>query len=270
VLLAVASWALVSGGCSLVTVPAGYVGLRVSLYGSSRGVDAQELTTGRYLEGIGEEIYTFPLFEQTYVWSREGDNAARVDESITFQTREGLSVNTDIGANLTIEASKVDQLFQRYRKGIEEIVDGPLRNSIRDYLNQAASTLSVEEVYSTRKVWLIDTVQTQLQREFSPLGINIKKVFLTNTIRLPKEVQEALNAKITATQRAMQRENELRETEARARQRVVEATADAEANRLRQASITPLLIQQQAIEKWDGKLPQMMGTNTQLPFIQLK
>lgn len=35
----------------------------------------------------------------------------------------------------------------------------------------------------------------------------------------------------------------------------IECEADAQANRLRQQSLTPLLIQQQFIEKWNGALP---------------
>jgi hypothetical protein len=33
------------------------------------------------------------------------------------------------------------------------------------------------------------------------------------------------------------------------------ARAEAEANRLRQATLTPLLLQQQFVEKWNGVLP---------------
>ena len=37
---------------------------------------------------------------------------------------------------------------------------------------------------------------------------------------------------------------------------LVRTRAEAEANRLKQQSLTPLLVQQQVIQKWDGKLPQ--------------
>lgn len=55
------------------------------------------------------------------------------------------------------------------------------------------------------------------------------------------------------TQRAQQAENELRVVEANAKKLLVQAKAEAEANRLKQQTLSPLLIQQQFIEKWDGK-----------------
>ena len=45
--------ALVAGGvyaiANLETVPAGYVGVKVNLYGSDKGVQNEELDVGRYL-----------------------------------------------------------------------------------------------------------------------------------------------------------------------------------------------------------------------------
>jgi hypothetical protein len=36
---------------------------------------------------------------------------------------------------------------------------------------------------------------------------------------------------------------------------LIQARAEAEANKLKQSTLTPMLIQQQWIEKWDGALP---------------
>ena len=49
--------------------------------------------------------------------------------------------------------------------------------------------------------------------------------------------------------------NEVRVAEAEAKKKIVIAEAEAHANKLKEQSLTPLLIQQQWINKWDGKLP---------------
>jgi hypothetical protein len=53
----------------------------------------------------------------------------------------------------------------------------------------------------------------------------------------------------------MEVENQLKTAEASAKIKVVDAQADADANRIRQQTLTPMLIQQQFIDKWDGKTP---------------
>ena len=49
-------------------VPAGHVGVKVYLLGSSKGVDTEELGVGRYWIGINEELYLFPTYMQNYTW----------------------------------------------------------------------------------------------------------------------------------------------------------------------------------------------------------
>ena len=49
--------------------------------------------------------------------------------------------------------------------------------------------------------------------------------------------------------------NEVRVAEAEVKKKIVLAEAEAHANKLKEQSLTPLLIQQQWINKWDGKLP---------------
>jgi hypothetical protein len=45
------------------------------------------------------------------------------------------------------------------------------------------------------------------------------------------------------------------------------ARAEAESNRLRQQTLTPMLLQQQWIEKWRGNVPTtQLGANTQVLY----
>lgn len=48
---------------------------------------------------------------------------------------------------------------------------------------------------------------------------------------------------------------------------IVEANAQAQAQKLLQQTITPEIIQQQAVAKWDGHLPEVMGSSGVLPML---
>lgn len=252
-------------GCS--KVPAGHVGVKVYLLGGQKGVDHEVLGVGRYWVGINEELYLFPVFQQNYTWSRTGEGG--VDESLTFQTREGMAVNVDVGISYSINAEKISTLFQKYRRGVNEITDVVIRNSVRDALNDVAATLTVEEAYSVKKAELFEQVKVIVQKDFAPFGIIIDNIYVIGTMRLPNNVVQALNAKIEATQRAQQRENELREAEAEARKKIALAEAEAKANQLLQKALTPEFIQYEAIKKWSGQLPHITGGGA-LPFINVK
>lgn len=260
-------------------VPSGHVGVKVYLLGSSKGVDTEELGVGRYWIGMNEELFLFPTYTQNYTWTKAPDETGTEDESITFQTMEGMSVNADMGISYHINPEKVTDIFQKYRKGVSEITDIYLRNMVRDALVLEASKLPVESVYGPGKAALIEAVQKRVQDQVAEIGIVIEKIYWIGDVRLPPVVVERIDQKNAATQMAQQRQNEVAQAKAEAQKKIEEARgeaestllkakAQAEANRELAASITPELVQYRALDKWDGVLPRMTGSNA-VPFVNV-
>ena len=268
-------------------VPAGHVGVKVYLLGGDKGVDSEELGVGRYWIGINEELYLFPTFQQNYVWTADERDGSENDESFTFQTKEGMQVGADVGITYSLDPKKISTIFSKYRRGVDEITDTFLRNYVRDAFNAHASTMAVESVYGEGKAKLLSEVEESVRTQVASIGINVEKIYLVNTFRLPETVTEALNRKIEATQRAEQRENELREAEAQAKKNVAEAEgkakvqvamaeaegtsilikakAEAEANSVISKSLDSKLIQYERVKRWDGVMPKVVGgENTSL------
>ena len=256
---------LVTVSCS--KVPAGYVGVKVYLLGTDKGVDTEELGVGRYFLTPNEELYIFPTFQQNKTWQE--DNSS----TFVFQTSEGLTIGADIGISYHLQPDKISSIFQKYRKGIDEITDIYIRNHIRNALNQEASTMKVTDIYGVKKSEFFNNVFTKIRDEIKPFGIIVDKVYLIGSFDLPDTVINALNSKIEATQKAQQRENEIQQTiaeankvreEAKGRADAIltEAKAKARANRLITQSISSTLIEYNKIEKWSGDLPNSNFWNT--------
>lgn len=260
-------------------VPAGNVGVKVYLLGKSKGVDMEVLPVGRYWIGWNQELYLFPVFAQNYTWTKGKDEGSQNDESISFQDRDGTSLNADLGITYQVNPQKVATVFQTYRRGVEEITDIFLRNQVRDALNKVASAMSIDEINGPKKDLMMIEVQKIVSDEVKPIGIDISKIYLVSGIRINSEiVRTALNAKIEATQRAQQRENELRESEAEAKKKIAQAEgeaqstllkaqAEAKANKIVSESITPELISYEITKKWSGELPKVTGET--IPLLKL-
>jgi regulator of protease activity HflC (stomatin/prohibitin superfamily) len=274
-------------GCS--KVPAGHVGVKVYLLGTSKGVDVEELGVGRYWIGWNEELYLFPVFTQNYCWTAGKDETcgSPTDEAVVFQTEEGLSVSADIGITYALDPTKVSSIFQKYRKGVAEITDMYLRNMVRDALVYEGSQRSVEDVYGAGKGKLLEAVESRVKAQVEPIGIRIERIYFIGDIRLPAKVIEALNAKIEATQKAQQRQNEVAQAKAEA-DKVIEsargnaesvliaAQKQAEANKVLNESITEQLIlykklenERFAIDRWSGQVPQYVGGGSPVPFVNV-
>ena len=260
-------------------VPAGNVGVKVNMLGGDKGVDTEVLGVGRYWIGWNEELYVFPTFMQNYVWTAGVDEGSPNDESISFQTADGMTANADIGISYSIDPEKVSIIFQTYRRGVDEITDTFLRNMVRDALVKQASNKPIEYVYGAGKADLIAAVQKDVADQVGQLGITIGKIYWIGEIRLPPTVIDSINAKNAATQMAQQRQNEVAQAKAEADKKIEDARgtaesllrvaeAQAKANQLLSDSLTPEFVQYQAITKWDGQLPKMTGSAA-VPFIDV-
>ena len=272
---------LLLSNCS--SVPAGNVGVKIDLYGSNKGVSEQILPVGRYYIGFGEELYKFPTYLQNHTW--------KGDESFSFQTKEGLPVNADIGISYAVQPDKVAKIFQTYRRGIDEITDTFIRNQVRDALVSVASTRPIEYVYGEGKADLMKEVEAIVREQNKEL-FTISQIYWIGELRLPDSVKNAINAKVEATQRAILRENEIQQTKAEA-QKVIEeakglaeskltnAKAEAESVRMqgeaeaaaieaksKALNANPQLVQYEIASRWDGKLPTMMPGST-VPMLNL-
>lgn len=249
-------------------VKPGEVGVIVNMFGSDQGVEDNELRVGYHWVLPWESLYKFPIFEQNHQW--EGDSG------FNFQTSEGMSIHADIGINYNVEPDKVHILFCKYRKGMEEITDLFIRNNIRDSINRVSSRLKVEELIGPRKEEFFELVYNDVRNQLDPLGFHVSRIFLIGSFMVPDTVRNALNLKIEASQRAQQRENELRESEAEAKKKIaiaegdaksqlIRAKAEADSNDMVSKSLTQQLLNWHAINKWNGIMPQTVAG--EVPFI---
>lgn len=249
----------------------GYVGVVVDFFGEKKGVETKELHVGMHWIAPWKTVYEFPIFEQNHTWEAE---EGRFD----FQTSEGMAISADIGITFHLRPESIPRIFQKYRRGMDEITHIFIRNFIRDAINTSASKMKIEDLYGEGKEDFFTAVEDHVRKDLKEIGIEISRIYLIGRFHFPANVIAALNSKIEAVQRAQQRENELREAEAEAKKQVakaegqakcslLQAEAESKANLILSQSVTRELIQWQAVQKWDGKLPHVTsGENMIIPF----
>lgn len=261
------SFAIIAVAATLAAcakIPAGHVGIKVNLYGSDKGVQVTELPPGRYFNGISHEFYRFPTFTQNASWEDEGGD-------IQFQTREGMTISVNLGIKYHLNPERITDIFQKYRKGVEEITNTDVRNIVRNSLNRNASKYSIREIYGTKKNAFIDEVIEDVKAQTEPNGIIVEELFVVGTFFLPEQVYASIEATQKAEQDALQRNNEIQTSIAEAKKKVEEAKGDAESVRLRSeaeananreiaASVSPALIDYYRVQAWNGVMPQVTGS----------
>lgn len=278
VAIAIALIILVSNVITRVEV--GNVGLRVNLAGPSRGVENVPIVTGWvWYNPFTEQIIEFPTRVLTVTWTRDRGEGREFDESITFASAEGLTINADVGFAFHIEPAMAPRLYTRFRQAdIDVLAHGYIRNLVRDALNEVASTMPVQDIYGAKKGVLLSHSRERINLVFEKDGIGVDQLTFAASLRMPESVEQAINRTIEQNQAAISAQNRVAQVEAEAKQKVAQANgeaeavltrakAEAEANRLLTQSLSPALMEYKRLEKWDGKLPQVTGGA--VPMIQL-
>lgn len=228
--------------CACNRIDAGHEGVKVNLYGSDKGVDDVALVTGMVIYNpFTEDVYEFPTFVQTVDFPE-----------FKINSKDGTVFKVDPTISFNVMTGKSPMIFKKYRKDLETISNQALFNYTRDVFRLSMNKYSTDELISKRNLFENDVQQT-LDSVFKVEGFAI--IQITSGLVYPDVIVDAINSKNKAVQDAQRAENELRVAEANAKVKVVYAEAEAKANNIRNQTLTPMLIQQKFIEKWDGKTP---------------
>ena len=266
---------------SITRIGAGFVGVEVVLSGSQRGPAEIPIRTGWvFYSPLRSQIIEFPTFVQTVKWTRDLNEGRATNEQMSFNSKEGMEIYSDVSLSYAIEPRKVPEFYVKYRvSDLDTFTHGILRDVVRNSLNEVASTYSVEQIYGEQKAEFLNKVQAQIQAKMEPVGVGIQQFGFIGAPRVPDVIAAAITGKAQAIQDAERARNELAKTQAEAAKTVAEAegeakaavtraNGEAEANKIRQTSLTPQLLelrkienQKALIDRWNGQLPTVQTGN---------
>ncbi len=176
------------------------------------------------------------------------------------------SITTDLAVNWNVDPTQVNQVFQQIGDE-EQIVTSILSPAISEVLKAATSKKTAEEII-TKRTELKTEIDNSLKKRLEPYGVIVRDVSLINFGFSP-EFSKAIEDKQIAEQEAKQAEFTVKKATQDAQAEINRAKGQAEAQRLQRQTLTPQILQQQAIEKWNGQFPTVMGGGGTLPLINI-
>ena len=248
---------------SCTTIDASHEGIKISKIGSDRGAsDIENVTGWQFYNPLTSFIEQYPLFTQTkdydaFTVSAKGGTLFKIDPTLNYHLIRGQGAS----------------VYRKYRKELPEIENNILRTIVYNSYRDIANTFTPDSLVNNR-VSFEDQVEAKLQKALVVDGFVFENI--TSNLTPPESLQAMIDAKNTAVQNALRLNNQVAAEKASAeiavtkatglaRAKVIEAEADAKSNELKQRTLTPLLIQQQWIAKWDGALPAtQLGNSTSL------
>jgi len=177
-------------------------------------------------------------------------------------SKDGVTIRSTITINFHIEAAKAPLILQNVGANYRErIIDQQIQQSFKDVTAQYAG---LELIQKREEVAI--KAKGVLRDKLSPYYIVVDEFTIPN-YEFPKEFNDAILATQVANQQNLQAKQLQEKAKTEAETALIVAQGQANAQKAQATTLTPEYLQLQAIQKWNGQLPQYLTPNTPLPFL---
>jgi regulator of protease activity HflC (stomatin/prohibitin superfamily) len=175
------------------------------------------------------------------------------------------SIRTTIAVNYKLIDEKVGEIYRTI--GIQEMIEPNLIDpAVQETFKAITAKYTAEELILYRDK-ISDEIKKNLAERLFKYHLDIKEINITN-FDFSVEFAKAIEQKLIAQQNALKASNDLNRIKVEAEQKIVEAKGEAQALQLKKTTLSQDLLLLEAIKRWDGKLPQVVGNGT--PLLNLK
>jgi regulator of protease activity HflC (stomatin/prohibitin superfamily) len=242
--------------------------LVIAIFGSFTQVGVGEVGIVKHFGAIDTDhpdvfdpgIHTKVPFRDDVVIFDTRIQKEQVDSSAA--SKDGVTIHSTITINFHIEAAKAPLILQNIGANYKErIIDQQIQQAFKDVTAQYAG---LELIQKREEVAL--KAKGVLKDKLTPYYIVVDEFTIPN-YEFPKEFNDAILATQVANQQNLQAKQLQDKARTEAETALIVAQGLANAQKAQATTLTPEYLQLQAINKWNGQLPQYLTPNTPLPFI---
>ena len=250
----------------------GYAGV---IYNMDGGIENETLSQGFHMVAPWKHVSEYPISTETVYYTKNTNDGKdkddkKTDKSVNVNTKDGKQVNVSVTYAYHMDAEKLPTVYAKFRgQDIESIQNGYMKNAMYEALNNVTSQYSLMELVGDKRPEINDKIFRAFRDNLEEYGIVIETFNLSDVV--PDEatataIQNVVNAQNALLQAKIEKEQAEVEAEkarvaakGKADAALIEAEGQAKANEKLQQSLTPGVLKQRAIEKWNGELSKISG-----------
>lgn len=195
-----------------------------------------------------------------------GDSTASSTRAIFGGSSDNIGIYVGMNCTAMIEEKDAAKFLYRYNNTpLETIIDTDIKKMVEDRFNVETAKYTSTEL-GAKKGEIMDAVKDYVIPYFKEYGITITVLGLKEDISYENPtIQDAIDKRFASEQdleiQKNKNEANIAKAEAEAKAIILTAEAEAEANRKLSESLTANVLEKMYYDKWDGKLPEVYGTD---------
>ena len=218
------------------------------------------VTLGKVNEGVLQEgMHLKVPFVQKVV--KIDNRIVKLEVDTEAFSKDLQTVQTTLAINYRVDTSKSYSIYKNIGANYEEVLVAPAVNEV---LKAITAQYTAEESVTNRSL-ISDGLIKGLNDKLNNIGLYITDVNIIN-FDFSEAFITAIEEKQVAQQQLLKAETEkqtaITNAEAEAETTRIKAEAEADANNKVRASLDDNVIRSKFYDKWDGKLPEAMGSDS--------
>ncbi len=192
----------------------------------------------------------------------------RADYKTQTYTKDIQTATIIVSYSYNLIGNDIIQTYREYGNDWQERILYP---NLEQAVKAEVGTWNADTMVANRDK-VAENILKSLQERMEEHGY---PVMITNfqmiNIDYSSQFEQAIEKKVIAEQKALEEANITKQVEQKAKQQLEAAKAEAESMRIRANALTqnPKLVSYEAVQKWDGKLPQIMTGNS-TPILDIR
>jgi len=236
--------------CGFEQVDEGYRGVK-TVWGR---VEGEALTPGLYFYNpVSSSIFEMSVKEEKWEF-----------KTAAF-TKDTQTVTVEIMITYYPEQTAIQAIYSQFgRDWSEKILAPVVLGSLKDSIGQYVADDLVNKREAVKKA-----AELEIRNALTAKKVNVTGLNITN-LDFDDAYEKAVEDKVIASQRAIEAKNKSVQVSEESKQVVMRAQAEAESMKIRAQALSQnkALVEYEAVQKWNGVLPQyQFGSST--PFINL-
>jgi regulator of protease activity HflC (stomatin/prohibitin superfamily) len=223
-------FAVLLPGCLTSTIRSGEAGVKYSIFG---GTDLNDV--------YGEGIQVHAPWVDVIVYD------VRVQEKleeITALSSNGLSIGMDVSVRWQPDAASTPSLHTTYGQDYyRKLIQPELRSAAREVVG----LYTPEQLYASQRQELQTRIEELTRKGVEERFVDIEAVLIRD-VRLPRQIQAAIENKLKEEQEAERYEFTLEKERLEAQRKEIEARGEAEYQRIITESLSPAFLRFKGIE----------------------
>lgn len=243
-------------------VPVGY---EATVYSINGGIKDETLKQGWHIVGPGKKVKLFTVSNEQLLLTKDKREGSKGDDSFRVSTSDDATIAISFQMSYRFKPEDLVSTFKKF-KGMDgsDIVENRVKAVMKSKVSEITTGYSLMDIYSGNRSEINHKITEYLNEEFGKAyGMEVLDASIID-VHPDKQLRQTINNRVEALQKRQQAQAEQQTAKVEAETalikaqneadiQVTKAKAEAEANKVKAASITPELIQMKEAEarvKW--------------------